>query len=335
MRRLVSFLIVIAVNIPLFPADLHTATPPEELKPYVVFIDTPPPAPDGFDATAEKAFEVDASQWFFAFTPQPVVNQGDSVTINLTSSDVTHGFFLESYMPTGVVLQRNETETVRFVANTPGTFTYFCTVSSCGAGHAGMSGTFTVRAVQSAAPTITSFTPTSGPTVGGNVVVITGTGFQSNATVKFGTADALGVNVDGTTRITAFAPAQGAGAVNITVRNPDGQSAVSSTQYTYEAPLPPAPTIVNFVPASGPIAGGTGVVITGTGFGAGTTVLFGTSAATSVTIHDSTRLTAIVPAHAAGTVNITVRNAEGQSVVSTGAFSFVQANRDRRRAVRR
>ena len=336
MRRLISLIAVaIAINIPLQSAELHTATPVGEL-PHVVFLHEEPPVPDGFNAAEARAFEVDASQWFFAFTPQPVVNQGDSVTLRITSSDVTHGFFLENYMNNGVVLPRNNTKTVTFVANQPGTFTYFCTESSCGAGHSAMSGTFTVRAVQTAAPAITSFAPTSGPTVGGNVVVINGTGFQSNATVKFGTVDALGVNVDGDTRITVFAPAQAAGAVNITVRNPDGQSAVSSTQYTYEAPQPQGPTIVNFVPAAGPAAGGTGVVITGTGFGAGTTVLFGTAPATSVTIDGSTRLTAIVPPHAAGTVNITVRNATGQSAVSSGTYTYLpEGARKKRRAVRR
>jgi plastocyanin len=335
MRRLVLLLIAIAVNLPAFSNELHTATPAEELKPHVVFIEKEPPASDGFDAAVDKAFVVDASQWFFAFSPAPVVNQGDSVTLSITSSDVTHGFFLENYMNAGVILPRNNTKTVQFVANTPGTFTYFCTESSCGAGHVSMSGTFTVRAVQASAPAISSFAPTSGPIAGGNVVVINGTGFQSNATVKFGTFDALGVSVDSDTRITAFAPAQAAGAVTITVRNPDGQSGTSSTQYTYEPPLPPAPTIATFVPTSGPSAGGTGVVITGTGFGAGTTVLFGGIAATSVTIESSTRLTAIVPAHALGPVNITVRNAGGPSVVSTATYSYVPANRDRRRAVRR
>jgi plastocyanin len=336
MRRLVPFLIAIVVTLPAFSAELHIATPAEELKPHVVFVDKVPPVADGFNAAAAKTFIVEASQWEFTFQPRPfVVNVGDSVTLEIRSSDVTHGFFLERFMNDGVTLPPNQTRPVTFVANTAGTFTYFCTESGCGAGHVSMAGVFTVNAAQAVAPTISSFIPTSGPIAGGNVVVINGTGFQSNATVRFGSLDGLGVNVDSDTRITAFAPAQGAGGVNITVRNPDGQSVVSAAQYTYEAPLPPAPTIATFVPTSGPSAGGTGVVITGTGFGAGTTVSFGGIAATSVTINSSTQLTAIVPSHSIGPVNITVRNAEGQSVVSTATYSYVPINRDRRRAVKR
>ena len=334
MRRPLFLLIATLLTLPVFAAELHEATPVSELKPHVVFLDKEPPVADGFNPAAAKTFNVTARTWSYNFDSPPVVNLGDSVTLRITSQDVTHGFFLEQYMNAGVTFQEGQTRTVTFIANTPGTFTFFCTFE-CGSGHAGMSGRFTVNAVQAAAPTISSFTPTSGPIAGGNAVAITGTGFQSNATVKFGAVDGLGVNVDNDTRITVFAPAQAAGAVNITVRNPDGQSVVSSGQYTYEPPLPPAPTIATFAPASGPSTGGTGVVITGTGFGAGTTVLFGGTPATSVTIESSTRLTAIVPARALGAVNITVRNAEGQSVVSAGTYTFVQANRDRRRATKK
>ena len=334
MRRLIPFLIAILVTLPAFSAELHTATPAEELKQHVVFVDREPPVADGFNTAEAKSFNVSALNWDFTFSAPAVVNQGDSVTLRVTSQEDTHGFFLEQYMTEGVILTQGDPKTVTFVANTPGTFTYFCTFF-CGAGHFSMSGTFTVRAVQTPAPTISNFTPASGPIAGGNVVVINGTGFQSNAAVKFGNLDALGVNVDSDTRITAFAPAQAAGAVNITVRNPDGQSVASSTGYTYEPPVPPAPTIAAFVPTSGPSTGGTGVVITGSGFGAGTTVLFGGVAATSVTIESSTRLLAIVPSHSIGPVNITVRNVAGQSAVSTATYSYVQAARERRRAVKR
>ena len=44
--------------------------------------------------------------------------------------------------------------------------------------------------------------------------------------------------------------------------NPDGQEAVMGAGFTYN----PAPTIVSVTPNMGPLAGGTRMTITGTGF---------------------------------------------------------------------
>jgi len=84
------------------------------------------------------------------------------------------------------------------------------------------------------------------------------------------------------------------------------------------APYPnPLPTITSVSPAGGPPAGGTTVVIEGTGFtdvtGA-TGVTFGNVNATSYTVNSSTQITAVAPAHAAGVVDIVVRNPAGASV---------------------
>ena len=47
---------------------------------------------------ATKTFAVTAQKFSFTFTPSPfAVNQGDTVTLDITSSDVTHGFFIEQY----------------------------------------------------------------------------------------------------------------------------------------------------------------------------------------------------------------------------------------------
>jgi Metallo-peptidase family M12B Reprolysin-like/IPT/TIG domain len=87
----------------------------------------------------------------------------------------------------------------------------------------------------------------------------------------------------------------------------------------------PAPTLASISPTSGPIAGGTTVTLTGTGFvnsGTGTTVLFGATAATSVTFNSATSLTATAPAHAAGTVAVTVTNPDTRNASLSGAFQY-------------
>jgi uncharacterized cupredoxin-like copper-binding protein len=89
----------------------------------------------------------------------------------------------------------------------------------------------------------------------------------------------------------------------------------------------PAPTVTKIAPNSGPTAGGTSVIITGANFQPGATVTFGSAAATSVTVTDSTSLIAVTPAAAApGDVPVVVKNADGQSVsFSSFTYTFVPA----------
>lgn len=82
-------------------------------------------------------------------------------------------------------------------------------------------------------PTITDVAPASGSIDGGTPVVISGTNFTSTAAVSFGETQALTVTVLSPTAIIAQSPPHAAGAVAVTVRNPDGGSAVSADVYTY------------------------------------------------------------------------------------------------------
>jgi IPT/TIG domain len=80
-----------------------------------------------------------------------------------------------------------------------------------------------------AAPTVSSISPTSGPTTGGTSVTITGANFVSGATVAFGGTAATGVTVVSSTTITATTPPMAAGTVPVKVTNPDGSSATLSS----------------------------------------------------------------------------------------------------------
>jgi hypothetical protein len=81
------------------------------------------------------------------------------------------------------------------------------------------------------------------------------------------------------------------------------------------------PTVSSVSPNSGPIAGGTGVTLTGTNFAAGATVTFGGTAATNVVVVGSTSITATTSAHAAGAVTVTV-TASGQSGSLSNGFTY-------------
>ena len=127
-------------------------------------------------------------------------------------------------------------------------------------------------------PAITGIAPASGPTTGGTVVVITGTGFTGATKVTFGQAGpATSFTVDSATQITATSPASATkGIRNIRVTTPSGTSAaVDADLFTYTG-VPPA--ITGIAPALGSGDGGTVVVITGTGFTGATKVTFGQAA---------------------------------------------------------
>lgn len=75
------------------------------------------------------------------------------------------------------------------------------------------------------APTLSSINPQSGSTEGGTSVTISGANFLSGATVTFDTGAATSVSVVSDSTITAVTPPHAAGEANVTVTNPDGQSA--------------------------------------------------------------------------------------------------------------
>ncbi len=73
----------------------------------------------------------------------------------------------------------------------------------------------------------------------------------------------------------------------------------------------------------GPEAGGTSVVITGTGFTAATAVKFGSTNAASYVVNSATQITAASPAGTGSvTVSVTTTNGTG---TSSGTFSYQPA----------
>ena len=88
------------------------------------------------------------------------------------------------------------------------------------------------------------------------------------------------------------------------------------------SPLNPGPTVASVSPPSGSSNGGTSVTIAGTGFQAGATVRFDLAAASGVSVVNATTITAITPAHAAGSVSVTVTNPDGQAGSLSSAFTY-------------
>ena len=115
-----------------------------------------------------------------------------------------------------------------------------------------------------ALPSVTGISPAAGTTNGGDVVTITGTGFVvGSTTVAFGAGAGTSVSCTSTTSCSATSPAGSAGVVDLTVTTAGGTSTISSADhFTYDA----TPSVTAVSPAAGPIAGGTVVTVSGTGF---------------------------------------------------------------------
>lgn len=104
------------------------------------------------------------------------------------------------------------------------------------------------------------------------------------------------------------------------VDNANNTSAVANgIVFRYFVP----PTITSVSPASGPIAGGTSITITGTQFYATMSVTIDGNACTSVSVTSTTSMTCATPAGTTGAKDIVVTNPASQSVTSTGGFSYV------------
>src|SRR5262249_27019563 len=72
------------------------------------------------------------------------------------------------------------------------------------------------------------------PLAGGTLVTILGTGFQTGASVQFGTAPGTSMMVVSATIITVKSPASGTPqTVSVTTTNPDTQSAALASAFTY------------------------------------------------------------------------------------------------------
>lgn len=174
-------------------------------------------------------------------------------------------------------------------------------------------------------PTVTGINPASGSISGGTSVTITGTGFVTGATVNFveesggvPTSDnmvlsASSVAVNSSTSITAVSPAMTEGSMYfVTVTTPSGTSAYSANDVFTNTTV--VPTVTGLSPATGTIAGGNAVTITGTGFFTGAIVKFvqelngtvvtgGTVLASQyVTVNGSTTITAVSPGVVGGSL---------------------------------
>lgn len=153
---------------------------------------------------------------------------------------------------------------------------------------------------------MSSLTPSSGSTSGGTNVTITGTGFTTTPTIKFGSSAATIVT----------APAAPPDDTSVVVRSPAGSGTVqvslkTAGGTTYPTPLfsyLPPPIKTSLSTSGGPAGGGNPVTISGQNLANATSVQFGAAAvAPPYTTNNAGTLVLNAPAGTAGTtVGVTV-----------------------------
>src|SRR5208337_2227493 len=266
-----------------------------------------------------------AADQFTFVTPGPAVaaitpNNGPTTggtTVTITGTNLTGATAVTFGVTAAASFTVNSATSITAVSPAEAAGTVDVTVTTAGGTSAKTAAdqfTFTTPG-----PAVTAVTPNNGPTTGGTTVTITGTNLTGATAVTFGVTAAASFTVNSATSITAVSPAEAAGTVDVTVTTAGGTSAkTAADQFTF---VTPGPAVAAITPNNGPTTGGTTVTITGTNLTGATAVTFGVTAAASFTVNSATSITAVSPAEAAGTVDVTVTTAGGTSA-KTAADQF-------------
>ena len=170
-------------------------------------------------------------------------------------------------------------------------------------------------------PIVTTLDLNYGSIDGGNTITVNGSGFISGGTlVHFGANQGTNVIVNSNLSLTVIVPL-GISPVDVTVTTIYGTSVPSNGSKYYYLALSPSVSGLN--PNFGPEAGGTVVMITGSGFINGdTNVFFGSTSATNIIVNSPTSITATSPP-GTGVVNVTVVTSFGTSpIVLADQFTY-------------
>lgn len=291
------------------PSQIQTVSPPHAAGTAEIRVTNP----DGQSAILSNSFTYNSPSSITSVSPNSGPVAGGT-TVTITGSSFQSGATVNFGGTAAASVTVVSATQVQAVTRAHSGGSVDVTVTNPGGATATLAGGFTFIAP----PEVSSIFPTSGPTAGGTLLVITGNNFQSGATVLVGASAGTGIVVNSATQIQVVTPPQSAGVVSITVRNPDAQSSTLAGAFTYVAAL----VLTSLSPASGPSAGGTTVTLNGSSFQSGASVSFGGVDSGQVTFVSSTGLVAVTPAHAAGVVNVTVRNPDNQTGTLSSGFTY-------------
>ncbi|GAA5015815.1 hypothetical protein GCM10023258_00810 [Terrabacter aeriphilus] len=165
-------------------------------------------------------------------------------------------------------------------------------------------------------PVLRAMSATAGPVAGGTVVTLTGAHLGNATQVRFGGSTATGLTrvSDSTIRVTT--PAHAGSTVTVTVTTPSGTSPVGpATLFRYVA----VPVVASLSAPAGPIAGGTVLVVRGSGLALATQVELDGADGSALTVVSDRELRVTTPAHAAGPTALRVTTPGGVSATGPSA----------------
>ncbi|MFD0617388.1 IPT/TIG domain-containing protein [Paenibacillus sp. GCM10027629] len=174
--------------------------------------------------------------------------------------------------------------------------------------------------------TVTMISPNIGELAGGDYIFLDGSKFASGVKVYIGSVEAQITTYYSTARVKVKTPAgQSAGAVDVKVVNPDGESVTIPNGFTYNpAPVKPAPELTSIAPDNGLISGGTSVTIQGLNFVKGLKVYFGSTEAVVSSFESSSKIVVTSPvAVTEGSVDVKIVNPDAQEAVKTNGFTYL------------
>jgi hypothetical protein len=314
----VTFGTVAATNVVVISATKITATsPPQSASLQNVFVTT---------AGGTSQPKLGVAPFSYA-APTPAVTAitpvsgptsgGTTITITGTGFTGTDKVAFGNVTATSFTVVSDTSITAVSPPQAPG----HCTITVTSAG--GKSAALSSARFSYGVPVVSALSPTSGPTAGGTIVTVTGTGFTGANKVLFGGVEAPRFTDVSDTEITAISPSQAAGHRPVYVVTAGGQSesTAASPEFDYQAPTP---VVSALSPRSGPTAGGTIVTITGTGFTGANKVVFGGVEVSRFTVVSDTEITAISPSQAVGPRPVVVITPGGESAkVTASQFSYV------------
>lgn len=161
--------------------------------------------------------------------------------------------------------------------------------------------------------TLSPYCPAGGTSLSGNVFSVSGISQPESFVCEI----VLDLDADNTLTTYPLAP------TTLTFATPAGGSFAMVGGQNATLTVTHAPVVSSLSPASGPLEGGTSVVITGTNFNGVTSVTFGGVPA-GFTVNSPTQITAIAPAAAKGARNISISALGGPSLASPSS-SYVYA----------
>ncbi|MFB6437043.1 Ig-like domain repeat protein [Streptomyces sp. NPDC056411] len=167
-------------------------------------------------------------------------------------------------------------------------------------------------------PSLSRLIPSAGPVGGGNVVELVGANLSTALLVHFGNAVAFPTAVSDRQLLVTAPPVTGPGTVPVYVTTLGGVS--NQLLYTYAA----APSVTGVSPATGPIAGGTTLVVSGAGLSRVTAVTVGGLPAVSFRAYSDTLLLVVTPPGTPGPADLVITT-PGGSVTVTGGFGYQAA----------